>query len=475
MLQVKLAQEAAAAVPSADEAVATVARRAPIASTSSSKRSNNCAVAGGSRQRRPPSVPRPRSSWLSRSWTGWSRRLIGLARADGEGMLSSCSPPSRRSASSSSIRRRRRSTPSDAIRGCAPCRRCQRQTSLDRLVGRANTLRPGAPTAANPCAAFVNSLWRIGKWRTGSVAKQSRVGMTSGVSGDTAPTVRTSTRSTRPALTCVSQRRLIPRPGARAGGSDSHDHRAGRRRPQSVAGGAAQFDLAADRLNLDPGLREVLREPKRELTVHFPVRMDDGSVKVYTGYRVQHNLDRGPAKGGIRYQPGRLARRGAALAMWMTWKCAVVDIPFGGAKGGVMVDPRRCRQSELERLTRRYATEISILIGPEQRHPRAGREHQPAGDGLDHGYLLDAPRVLGSGVVTGKPISTRRQRGPHRGHGARRVVVHRRRRRRDAGIALRRSTRRGAGLRQRWLDHRAAASRGWRQGDRRKRSVRRGL
>ena len=96
-----------------------------------------------------------------------------------------------------------------------------------------------------------------------------------------------------------------------------------------------QFDIAADKLNLDPGLRQVLREPRRELNVHFPVKMDDGTVEVFTGYRVQHNLGRGPAKGGIRYHQDVTIDEVKALAMWMTWKCAVVDIPYGGAKGGV--------------------------------------------------------------------------------------------------------------------------------------------
>ena len=105
-----------------------------------------------------------------------------------------------------------------------------------------------------------------------------------------------------------------------------------------------QFDLAAERLNLDPGLRKVLREPRRELTVHFPVKMDDGSVQVFTGYRVQHNLGRGPAKGGIRYHPDVSLDEVKALAMWMTWKCAVVGIPYGGGQGrGHRATRRSCR------------------------------------------------------------------------------------------------------------------------------------
>src|SRR5438128_12417145 len=130
-----------------------------------------------------------------------------------------------------------------------------------------------------------------------------------------------------------------------------------------------QFDLAAERLQLDDGMRRVLREPRRELTVHFPVKMDDGSVRVFTGYRVQHNLGRGPAKGGIRYHQNVSLDEVKALAMWMTWKCAVVGIPYGGGKGGVIVDPKKLSLKELEGLTRRYATEISVLIGPERDIP----------------------------------------------------------------------------------------------------------
>src|ERR1019366_5271425 len=131
----------------------------------------------------------------------------------------------------------------------------------------------------------------------------------------------------------------------------------------------SQFDLAADRLHLSPDLRKVLREPKRSLTVHFPVKMDDGSVEVFTGFRVQHNLSRGPAKGGIRYHQDVSIDEVKALAMWMTWKCAVVGIPFGGGKGGVIVDPKKLSLKELEALTRRYTTEISVLIGPERDIP----------------------------------------------------------------------------------------------------------
>ncbi len=165
-----------------------------------------------------------------------------------------------------------------------------------------------------------------------------------------------------------------------------------------------QFDMAAERLNLAPGLRKVLREPRRTLTVHFPVKMDDGTVEVYTGYRVQHNLSRGPAKGGIRYHQDVTLDEVKALAMWMTWKCAVVGIPYGGGKGGVVVDPKKLSKRELEGLTRRFATEISIIIGPERDIPApdVNTNAQTMAWIMDTysmhvGYTVPA-------VVTGKPI-----------------------------------------------------------------------
>ncbi|TMD18850.1 MAG: Glu/Leu/Phe/Val dehydrogenase, partial [Chloroflexi bacterium] len=130
-----------------------------------------------------------------------------------------------------------------------------------------------------------------------------------------------------------------------------------------------QFDIAAEVLGLDPNMQRVLRECKRELTVTFPVLMDDRTVQMFTGYRVHHNIDRGPAKGGIRYHPGVTREEVKALAMWMTWKCAVVGIPYGGAKGGVVVDPKNLSRNELENLTRRYTSEISIVIGPDRDIP----------------------------------------------------------------------------------------------------------
>ncbi len=165
-----------------------------------------------------------------------------------------------------------------------------------------------------------------------------------------------------------------------------------------------QLAIVAELLNLDPNIHEFLKYPERELTVHFPVQMDDGSVRIFTGYRVQHNRARGPSKGGIRYHPDADIDEVRALAMWMTWKCAVVNIPYGGAKGGVMCDPKKLSLRELERLTRRYATEISVVIGPESDIPApdVGTDPQVMAWIMDtysmhKGYTVPA-------VVTGKPI-----------------------------------------------------------------------
>ena len=166
-----------------------------------------------------------------------------------------------------------------------------------------------------------------------------------------------------------------------------------------------QFDLAAERLNLDPGLRAVLREPRRAFTCTFPVKMDDGTVRVFTGHRVQHNLGRGPAKGGIRYHQDVTLDEVKALAMWMTWKCAVVGIPYGGGKGGVVVDPKKLSRRELEAMTRRFTTEISVLIGPERDIPAPDVNTTPQ----IMAWMMDTYSMHAGytvpGVVTGKPIS----------------------------------------------------------------------
>ena len=165
------------------------------------------------------------------------------------------------------------------------------------------------------------------------------------------------------------------------------------------------FELAADILDLPENIRNRIRLPERELTVNFPVRMDDGRVITVTGYRVQHNTARGPAKGGLRFHPDVDIDEVRALATWMTWKCAVVGIPFGGGKGGVRINPKELSQSELERLTRRFATEISIFIGPNRDIPAPDVYTNPQvmawimdTYSMMHGYAIP-------GVVTGKPIS----------------------------------------------------------------------
>src|SRR5262252_11118689 len=165
-----------------------------------------------------------------------------------------------------------------------------------------------------------------------------------------------------------------------------------------------RFDAAADVLGLSQNTRLLLREVKRELTVHFPVLHDDGTVHLYTGFRVQHNINRGPAKGGIRYSPDVSLDLVKAFAMLMTWKCAVVGIPYGGAKGGVIVDPRLLSRSELEHLTRRYATEIALLIGPEKDIPAPdlGTNAQIMAWIMDTISMHAGHSVTAS--VTGKPV-----------------------------------------------------------------------
>lgn len=172
----------------------------------------------------------------------------------------------------------------------------------------------------------------------------------------------------------------------------------------ALANAQKQFDIAADRLQLDPGLRRILRVPQRELTVTFPVKMDDGRIETFVGHRVHHNITRGPAKGGIRYHPGVTLDDVRALSMWMTWKCATVSIPYGGAKGAVVVDPRALSPGELERLTRRYTSEISILIGPDRDIPApdVGTNAQVMAWIMDT-YSMHSGHTVPA-VVTGKPI-----------------------------------------------------------------------
>jgi glutamate dehydrogenase (NAD(P)+) len=166
----------------------------------------------------------------------------------------------------------------------------------------------------------------------------------------------------------------------------------------------SQFDAAAVKLKLNEGLREVLRSPRRALTLSLPIKMDDGTIKVFQGFRVQHNNSRGPCKGGIRYHPNVSFDEVQALASWMTWKCATVNIPFGGAKGGIICDPKNLSKSELERLTRRYAYEISDFIGPDRDIPAP----DVYTDAQVMAWIMDTySMTLGHtvpGVVTGKPI-----------------------------------------------------------------------
>jgi glutamate dehydrogenase (NAD(P)+) len=166
----------------------------------------------------------------------------------------------------------------------------------------------------------------------------------------------------------------------------------------------ARFDLAAGKLGLEPGLYQILRKPDREITVALPVVMDDGSIQVFTGYRVQHSLARGPAKGGIRYAPTVDLDEVRALAAWMTWKCAVVNVPFGGGKGGIICDPFKLSRGEIEKITRRYVSRIMDIIGPDRDIPAPDM----GTDGQVMAWFMDTysthERMHLPAVVTGKPI-----------------------------------------------------------------------
>lgn len=174
---------------------------------------------------------------------------------------------------------------------------------------------------------------------------------------------------------------------------------------KALAAALAQYDAAADHLGLEAGVRALLGAPHRELTVRFPVTRDDGRVEVFTGYRVQHNVARGPAKGGIRFHPATDLDDVRALAMWMTWKSALVDVPFGGAKGGVACDPRELSGRELEALTRRFATELTAMIGPlsDIPAPDVGTNAQSMAWIMDTVSMHTGYSV--PGVVTGKPLA----------------------------------------------------------------------
>jgi glutamate dehydrogenase (NAD(P)+) len=186
---------------------------------------------------------------------------------------------------------------------------------------------------------------------------------------------------------------------------------------------AARFDLAAHKLNLDEGLWRVLRYPNREIILHIPVQMDDGRLEVFTGFRVQHSIARGPAKGGIRYAPDVTLDEVRALASWMTWKCAVVNIPFGGAKGGVICDPHRMSTGELERMTRRYTAELVDFIGPEKDVPApdVNTNEQIMAWMMDT-YSMHMRQTV-TAVVTGKPINIGGSRGRREATGRGVLIV----------------------------------------------------
>jgi len=185
----------------------------------------------------------------------------------------------------------------------------------------------------------------------------------------------------------------------------------------------ARFDEAAARLGLDEGLYKILRTPVRELTVHIPVQLDDGRLEVFTGYRVHHSIARGPAKGGIRYAPDVTLDEVRALAAWMTWKCAVVNIPFGGAKGGVVCDPELLSEGELERLTRRYAAEIIEFLGPESDVPAPDLNTNEQ----IMAWIMDTysmhKRYTQTAVVTGKPLDLGGSRGRREATGRGCLIV----------------------------------------------------
>jgi glutamate dehydrogenase (NAD(P)+) len=174
---------------------------------------------------------------------------------------------------------------------------------------------------------------------------------------------------------------------------------------------AARFDFAAQKLNLDDGLWKILRYPQREIIVHIPVAMDNGTLEVFTGFRVQHSIARGPAKGGVRYSPDVTLDEVRALASWMTWKCAVVNIPFGGAKGGIIVDPKKLSLSELEKMTRRYTAELIEFLGPEKDVPAPdmNTNEQTMAWMMDT-YSMHMRQTV-TAVVTGKPINIGGSRG----------------------------------------------------------------
>ncbi len=186
---------------------------------------------------------------------------------------------------------------------------------------------------------------------------------------------------------------------------------------------AARFDLAASKLNLDEGLWKIMRYPNREIILHIPVMMDNGTLEVFTGFRVQHSIARGPAKGGIRYSPDVTLDEVRALASWMTWKCAVVNIPFGGAKGGVICDPRKLSQIELEKITRRYTAELVEFLGPEKDVPAPDMNtNEQTMAWIMDTYSMHMRHTV-TAVVTGKPIELGGSRGRKEATGRGLMIV----------------------------------------------------
>ena len=186
---------------------------------------------------------------------------------------------------------------------------------------------------------------------------------------------------------------------------------------------ATYFQVAATKLNLDEGISKILQTPNREITVHIPIGMDDGRLEVFTGYRVQHSIARGPAKGGVRYSPDVHLDEVRALASWMTWKCAVVNIPFGGAKGGVICDPKKLSQTELEKITRRYTAELVEFIGPEKDVPAPdmGTNEQTMAWMMDT-FSMHMRQTV-TAVVTGKPLNIGGSRGRREATGRGVLIV----------------------------------------------------
>jgi glutamate dehydrogenase (NAD(P)+) len=186
---------------------------------------------------------------------------------------------------------------------------------------------------------------------------------------------------------------------------------------------AARFDIAAQKLDLDEGLQKILRYPTREIIVHIPVALDNGKLEVYTGFRVQHSIARGPGKGGIRYSPDVTLDEVRALASWMTWKCAVVNIPFGGAKGGVICDPHKMSMGELERMTRRYTAELIEFIGPEKDVPAPDiNTNEQVMAWIMDTYSMHMRQTV-TAVVTGKPVNIGGSRGRREATGRGIMVV----------------------------------------------------